>query len=139
MEFLKGDFDRLVTIELGDKLYDEIYGRCIPNVLCLRGDSGRMLSQFLMFYEDAALYWLDAHPSGGDSVGLVSGQSVIDRELYAILERNHPKDVILVDDIGYPGLEDAVINDVIALYPGWVAQFYGSFPLRFALITKVQE
>ena len=135
MEALRGDFARLVTIELGDELWGDIYARGIPNVLCLKGDSGRVLRQFLMFLDGPALYWLDAHPSGGDSADF-TGESIIERELRAIFDRDHAGDVVLVDDVGHPGLEDSVFLGVMSGYPGWSVRFYGEFPLRFALLTK---
>lgn len=135
MEALRGHFERLCTIEYGDGLFEDIYRREIPNVLCLKGDSGRVLRQFLMFLDGPALYWLDAHPSGGDSAEFV-GESIIQRELRAVFDRGYDGDVVMVDDIGHPGLTDDVILGITGLYPGWTVQFYGEFPLRFALIVK---
>ena len=135
MDVLRGDFERLCTIEYGDLLFEDIYRRDIPNVLCLKGDSGRVLRQFLMFFEGPALFWLDAHPSGGDSADF-TGDSIVVRELEAILDRGNGQDVVLVDDIGHPGLTDDVIMGVVGRYTEWTVRFYGEFPLRFALVTK---
>jgi hypothetical protein len=135
VQYLQGDFDRLVTIELGDSLFQDIYDREIPNVLCLKGDSGRMLRQFLMFFDGPALYWLDAHPSGGDTVGDDIKDSIIVRELKAIMDRGNLMDVAAVDDVGHPGLTDAEISAVVGGYPDWKVGFYGEFPHRIALLS----
>ena len=133
MEYLQGDFKRLVTIELGSELFEEIYNLNIPNVLCLWGDSGRVLEQFLAFYNEPALFWLDAHPSGGDTVG--SAIPTAERELCAILQRDCRLDVVLVDDIGQPGLESEYISRIIADYPDWEVKFNSGI----ALVTAKPE
>lgn len=141
MEYLRGDFARLVTVELGAELFEDIYRRGIPNVLCLKGDSGRVLRQFLMFFPGPALFWLDAHPSGGDTVGgevpdrHVVGIGVIDRELDAVLGRGNALDVVLVDDVGHPGLDKGHLLEVVSRHDGWEVRFSGVFPNCIGMVT----
>jgi len=142
MEFLQGDFDRLVTIELGSALFDDIYALGIPNVLCLKGDSGRVLAQFLLFFSDPALFWLDAHPSGGDTVGVPTGGvdgrvygTVFAEELMAVLDRGNKMDVVFVDDVGHPGIERDFIGAIVGRYDGWELRFCGDFPNCIGMVT----
>ena len=132
MECLRGDFDRLVTVELGDALFEDIYRLEIPNVLCLKGDSGRVLGQFLMFYGDPALFWLDAHPSGGDTVGV---STVVATELLAILDRGNALDVVLVDDVGHVGIERDYLTAIVGQYEGWEIRFSGDFPACIGMVS----
>lgn len=127
MEYLRNDFKRLVTIELGEGLYKDIYNLGIPNVLCLWGDSGRVLEQFLLFYNEPALFWLDAHPSGGDTVS--ADDPSMGNELRSVLRRNCRTDIVLVDDVGQPGLEQEYISGIVDGFPEWQVQFNGTIAL----------
>jgi hypothetical protein len=138
VDFLRFDFRRLVTIELSGDLFEEIYSRNIPNVLCLYGESGRVLQQFLIFYADPALFYLDAHPSGYDTTGFADRpgvKSVVERELRSILTRGNQLDVIVVDDVDNPGLEEAFLHDIVSDFVGWEMRVAGDFPHRMAMVT----
>jgi hypothetical protein len=135
MEYLQHDFRRLVTIELGMELFEKIYGLNIPNVLVMRGDSARVLRQFLLFFDKPSLFWLDAHESGGDSVGY-GAAPIACEELEAVLDRGNGLDVILIDDIGHPYLEKKDIEAVVGRYPDWCVRFDGEFPYCIAMVAR---
>jgi hypothetical protein len=134
MKYLQHDFTRLVTIELGRELFEDIYELKIPNLLCLRGDSSRVLRQFLMFFDAPALFWLDAHPSGGDTVGY-SDAPIAQEELEAVLTRGNTLDVIVIDDVGYPSMEKDDFRAVVARYPGWRIGFDGDGQYCVGLVS----
>ncbi len=132
VEYLKNDFRRLVTIELGPVLFDEIVARRIPNCLCLRGDSAKVLPQLLLFLDGPALFWLDAHYSGGETAVSVSP---LQSELWAILGRGCLQDVVLVDDVDGENTERERIAWIVGQYPAYQVTFHGSFPACVAMIT----
>ena len=134
MAYLKDDFKRLVTIEYGDSLFKDIYDLDIPNVLCLPGDSGRVLRQFLLFYAEPALFFLDAHPSGLDTA-VWEGECIWERELRAILDRGCPFDVVIVDDVDNPGIEKERVTAVVHEYQGWEVRVKGEWPECMAIVT----
>ena len=59
--------ERVVTIELSDKLYQLALKRFsdTPAVECRHGDSGEILGRVLAELNAPALLWLDGHWSGG--------------------------------------------------------------------------
>ncbi|WP_248896421.1 hypothetical protein [Haloplanus halobius] len=66
-----GPFQTVVTIELGDDLYErttERYGD-IDNIEFLHGSSQEMLPGVVERLDDSAVFWLDAHYSGGETAG----------------------------------------------------------------------
>jgi hypothetical protein len=117
-------FDRLVSIELSDQLYRwaQTRFRHQRKVQLHRGDSTKILPLILSELREPALFWLDAHYSGGMTARGTLESPIID-ELDAVL--NHPLNghVVLVDDArlfvgrhGYPTL-DAVRRVVAARKP----------------------
>lgn len=142
MAYLSPHFRRLVTVELGASLFDDIYALGLDNVLCLRGDSGRVLAQFLLFFDGPALFWLDAHPSGGDTAGTVVevedrfvAGSVVGDELMAVLDRGNPLDVVLVDDVGNYGIERDYLAAIVGGYEGWEIRYSGAWPNCIGMVT----
>lgn len=110
IESQKGNFTKLVTIELDRDLYDAAKERfkMDSRVTVLHGDSGTELAGCLKELGEPVLYWLDGHYSG-EGTAKDAGETPIERELSAIADRNNPRDVILIDDArlfgrrtGYP-------------------------------------
>ena len=101
---LLGDFDHLITIELDhglaerakQKFSEFAEPRLIPNVLCIEGDSGKVLHETVGVLMSAALFWLDGHYSGpGSAHGDLD--TPIRAELEAAVLAPHGS-VILIDD-----------------------------------------
>jgi len=108
-------FDRIVSVELSHELHAKAVrqARHRRNVELLLGDSAEVLPRVLATLHQPALFWLDAHYSGGVTA-LGETISPISSELDAILAHDVKKHVILVDDArefhdsarsGYPGAE----------------------------------
>jgi hypothetical protein len=91
-------FERCITIELSVDLWRRASARLqsLGGVTCLNGDSSVVLRDVLAEIEGPALFWLDAHASGGQTAD--AGRDPIQDELRMIFglgDRNH---VILIDD-----------------------------------------
>jgi glycosyltransferase involved in cell wall biosynthesis len=108
IEACRDTFDSIVSIELSAPLFESARARFAtdPAVTILQGDSGEVLPRVLASVREPALFWLDAHYSGG-STAKGAAFTPIYRELEAILA--HPADghVVLVDDAAdFVGEED---------------------------------
>jgi hypothetical protein len=121
-------FERCITIELSTPLWQEASARfrSCPNVSCLHGDSGVVLPQVLAELGGPALFWLDAHASGGMAVD--SGKGPILDELHAILSDGEKGHIVLIDDARGHAIKPieaaipasrrfAVRNDIIRITP----------------------
>jgi hypothetical protein len=100
-----GNFDRLYSIELSHAFYlaaKERFQAC-PKVSLFEGDSEKVLPQILSEINEPAVFWLDAHTSGGETAR-GRRDTPIEKELVDIL--NHPvkSHVILIDDAREFGL-----------------------------------
>jgi hypothetical protein len=92
-------FEQCFTIELSDQLFQRASERFSKtgNVRCLQGDSGRVISDLIRSgLSGPALFWLDAHASGG--VTADAGYDPIFAELEAIFAAASTEHVILIDD-----------------------------------------
>lgn len=112
-------FDRIWTIELGERLHAEAQRkfRDAANVTLVHGDSGRELGRLIPELETPALFWLDAHYSGGPLRGATSARGEKDtpilEELHHVLGASEPRHVVVIDDArlfgvdpAYPTLDD---------------------------------
>ena len=125
-------FDRIVSIELSDKLYIKArdrFSNLYPNVELYHGDSTDILPEIMKTLKDPAIFWLDGHYSKGVTAR-GKKDTPIREELSCILS-HHLKHVILIDDArcfgqgDYPALEEikqmainyeyTLINDIIRL------------------------
>jgi multidrug transporter EmrE-like cation transporter len=103
VEAQRRNFDHVVSIELADVLFAHAQSRFtgVPNVRIIAGDSAEVLPSVIASMNGTALYWLDAHYSGGKTA---KGEVPVIRELTAIGERNCPGDIVLIDDARlFPG------------------------------------
>ena len=168
---LCGDFDNLQSIELGRDYYARAVNRFVnqPQIHLINADSTTGLETALDSLSDArAIFWLDAHYSGGDTA---KGQSntPIETELFAILARLQRNDIILIDDLryfwqarpgflqhdallGYPSVRDLVgllnsggrqydcyvLSDALLAVPSNLRETYTVSPLLQAL-TRSRE
>lgn len=109
-------FDRCITIELDEKLYEKALQKFkgMPNVESYQGDSGSLLPELIRDINEPIFFWLDAHYSGGVTArGRMD--SPIKSELAAIFDHPVKQHVILIDDAriflgfkGYPTIRDLV-------------------------------
>lgn len=126
----------LFTIEIDLRMYNEAQTRFADyhRVVCLHGDSAKVLPKLLIDLPMPALFWLDGHYSGaGTARGLVD--SPVKDELLAIRDWQYgPDSLILCDDAGmfqgkdgYPTIEDIrglfpdrqvqLADDIIRIFP----------------------
>lgn len=116
-------FDRIWTIELGDRLHAEAVEkfRNARKVELIHGDSGRELGRLISRLEGPALFWLDAHWSGGARRGATSARGERDtpvlEELEHILHAADARHVVAIDDARLFGTdpEYPTVDQVAAL------------------------
>lgn len=110
---VRGNFDVVHTVELDDRLYARAVHRFSrhPDVHLYRGDSGKLLPQILGDLDRPALFWLDAHYSGGVTARGDAETPVLD-EIEHIYGTSISGHVVLIDDArkftgsgGYPTVE----------------------------------
>jgi hypothetical protein len=96
---LRQDFSRVVSIELSPMLHAKAVRRArrLRNVEFLLGDSSQVLPGVLASLREPALFWLDAHYSGGFTA-LGDDVSPIVAELDAVLGHPVHGHVVLIDD-----------------------------------------
>lgn len=107
---MKDRFEKIYSIELGDKLYKKAVRRFAryTHIKILNGDSAVVLPKLLTEINEPALFWLDAHYSTGKTVcGDIC--SPIEKELKGILNHKINRHIIIIDDArcfigkdGYP-------------------------------------
>jgi hypothetical protein len=106
---------RVVTIEFDPVLYNRAAAKFSdhPHITVLLGDSGQLLPTVLAELSSPALFWLDAHCSGGITSG--HREAPIIRELTSVLQHPVKEHVIVIDDArlfrgrnGYPQLRQIV-------------------------------
>jgi hypothetical protein len=95
----KGNFKRLLSIELSKKLYNAAKRRFrkYSHIEIFSGNSGDLLFKIMPDINSRALLWLDGHFSGGITAKGKT-ESPVFRELEAIFANNNPKHIILIDD-----------------------------------------
>lgn len=110
---LQGRFDILFSIELAESLARPLQAEFAhdPSIRIVIGDSGKMLPSLLHEAKGPAVFWLDAHYSGGPTVG--DGFVPIFNEIKAISDGLNQPHAILVDDMidfkgvdGYPKVSE---------------------------------
>jgi hypothetical protein len=111
-EFMAPYVARCVTIELDSALHEEAKRRLaqLDNVQALHGDSAERLAAVLQTVDTPALFWLDAHYSGGRTAR-GNRNSPIEAELTTIFDHPVKRPVIAIDDAraflgldGYPSI-----------------------------------
>jgi hypothetical protein len=96
---LRKEFRQIYSIELDEHLYRLAAARCKrqANAVLLQGDSSVRVPEVLARLTSPALFWLDAHFSGGDTAQ-GSVDTPVHAELIAILE-DHRSHIVLIDDM----------------------------------------
>ncbi len=92
-------FDRCYTIEYDPALYEKAKANFVgrDNITAYLGDSGKLLGEILGKVSEPAIFWLDAHYSGGKT-GRAAADTPIERELSVIFSHAVRGHVILIDD-----------------------------------------
>lgn len=116
IEALRPAFDRIYSIELSAKLYQQARKRFhgVGHVELINGDSGHELEGVLRKVTQPVLFWLDGHYSAGVTARGVKDTPIFE-ELHLILESKEKKHVIIIDDArcfgkdpAYPTIEDLI-------------------------------
>ena len=111
---LRGDFSRIVSIELSDRLYRWARRRFVgvAGVTIVHGDSGEVLPRVLTQLSEPCLFWLDGHYSAEITAHGTRPSPVIE-ELEAIFGHSVAGHVVLIDDArcfdgtgGWPDLDE---------------------------------
>jgi hypothetical protein len=104
---VKRDFDEIYSIELSDKLHAVARERFAKDkhVTLICGDSGEELPRVVERLACPALFWLDAHYSGGETAKGIEGNPIM-REIACVL-KDRKAHVILVDDMRLFGADPA--------------------------------
>jgi hypothetical protein len=123
------DFAECITIELSPALHAQAASRFSEksHVTCLLGDSASVLRAAIRQIKTPALFWLDAHNSGGTTAD--SGQDPIVEELKAIYQNDDVNHVVLIDDARGHDIDGlarwipgdasvSVRNDIVRIIPG---------------------
>jgi hypothetical protein len=98
VEAVTESFARCITIELSEHLWRDARARFqeLDTVTCLHGDSATVLPTVLSKIDGRALFWLDAHRSGGLTAD--GGHDPLHDELCQIFSHRERGHVILIDD-----------------------------------------
>lgn len=117
---LRGRFDLIASIEIAPVFAEPLQREFAddPSVRIILGDSGAELSRLLEELKEPVVFWLDAHYSGGKTLG--EGYVPIYAELDAIRRLAPPRHAVLIDDArdfkggeGYPTV-DALVERLAA-------------------------
>ncbi len=105
---MKPYFNRIYSIELGKDLYEKAKQRFEGDrrIEIIHGDSGTELGNLLPRIGQPALFWLDAHYSGGVTVGGGSDTPIY-KELTHIFDSRQRGHVIIIDDARCFGIDPA--------------------------------
>jgi hypothetical protein len=121
-------FRDIYTIELDPKLADRARNRLgrYKNIQIIQGDSAELLNGLLLNIKIPAVFWLDAHYSGGITAKSDKETPLLE-ELEAIWQHGIGEHVILIDDIrlldteNYP-TKDEVIQKLLDINPDYTIQ-----------------
>ena len=91
-------FDRVITIEASEHFYNKVVRKysSVSNINFVCGDSRDKLRDVLKGLDGAALFWLDAHWSGGPTFG--SGDECPLLEEIGIINNSEHEHFIFIDD-----------------------------------------
>ena len=135
---VKNFFEEIYSIEINEKLYQISKKRFkkYNHIHIIKGDSGGILKFLLRKINKPALFWLDAHYSGGIT-DRGEKETPITKELQNILNHQLKNHIILIDDVrlfkgknDYPTIEElrgilnnqphyhlTIEDDIIRIFP----------------------
>ena len=90
----------IISIELDTELFERAKAEfaVFDHITLLHGDSGQLLAEVVASVDAPALFWLDAHYSGGITARGTQETPIL-QELGIIFGRGNRDDVILIDDV----------------------------------------
>jgi hypothetical protein len=112
---LRGRFELIASIEIAPSLLEPLQREFAADdsVRMILGDSGKELTKLLNQIKQPVVFWLDAHYSGGPTLG--EGYVPIKAELDIISRYSPSRHAILIDDMrefkgenGYPTASEIV-------------------------------
>lgn len=91
-------FEQVVTIEFSQSLYEQAIAQYahVPNLACRYGHTRDQLEQLVPQLEAPALFWLDAHWSGGETYGETDECPLLDE--IETINQSKFEHFILIDD-----------------------------------------
>lgn len=122
---VRSKFRKIYTIELSEKLYQRAIKQLFrhKHIQLFQGDSAVVLPEIMRQLNESALFWLDAHFSGGVTAK-GEKETPIFAELAHIFTHDAPNHIVLIDDArcfngthDYPTLEE-LRHHVEQLRPG---------------------
>ncbi len=125
---LRGRFDLIASIELAEELARplQVEFKNDPTVRILIGDSGVELRQLLPELHGPTIFWLDAHYSGGPTLG--DGYVPIYAEVDAISDAVSGPHALLIDDMkdfngadGYPTEREILTHLTVRGYAAFIS------------------
>ncbi|HEB41455.1 MAG TPA: hypothetical protein ENI08_00355 [Candidatus Dependentiae bacterium] len=122
-------FKEIHTIELSMPLYQKASERFknVENITTYHGDSSEVLKQVLPKMHGKILFWLDAHCSGGITVG--DKNPLID-EIRAIKMNKIKNAIILIDDIrGW--VMNKIRDAIFTINPEYIFCIFGDIAMAF--------
>jgi hypothetical protein len=113
-------FDEIHSIEIMEKWYnynvEKFKNR--PYIHLHLGASHEVLKEKFLDKDEACLFYLDAHYSGGETGGLeIDNGCPVLRELEIVAKRNNEKDIIVVDDMRLMGFKKTGGTPGDTIYP----------------------
>ena len=116
IEAQKKNFDKILSIELGEKLWRRAVNRFkkLKHITLIHGDSGEVLKNITKQLNEPALFWLDGHYSGGITA---KGdlECPILKEIDTIFLFKNLNHILLIDDArcfdganDYPAIEELI-------------------------------
>lgn len=124
IEAVKSEFRKVYSIELGEILYRDAVKKFAEdkNVVILRGDSAKTITDILSEINEKCVFWLDGHYSSGNTAK-GDKHTPIQDELEHILNHHVKGHILLIDDArlfcgenDYPAL-DTLMKLVIEKNP----------------------
>jgi len=123
---LLSDFDEIYSIEFAQPLYERSAARFVGkhNVRLYCGDSATLLPVIIAALREPALFWLDAHYSGGITArGSVATPVVA--ELQRVLGMDETPHVVLIDDARlFNGTDDYPTPEELRRLVGELRPYY---------------
>jgi hypothetical protein len=119
-EALASGFNEIYSIELSDELHRICVGsfRAFPNVHFIHGDSRFVLEGLISKINEQITFWLDAHISGGITVG--EDLPPLMEELDIIRKHHIKMHTILIDDLHCWNWNDALAEKILSINPKYI-------------------
>jgi hypothetical protein len=100
---LRNGFEKIISIEVAREFYEECLGKFADpisegKVELIYGDSATSIADVCKRVEEPCVFWLDAHFQGVEAE-FDASNCPLNSEIAAIIKRNNPNDVVLIDDL----------------------------------------